>query len=68
MYLNDIFTNSVNLAGLPGISINAGEDASGLPVGLQLIGRYLDEASLLNVAHKFQQATDWHLKVPGEAA
>ena len=67
MYLNDIFTNSVNLAGLPGISINAGSDSDGLPIGLQLIGRYLDEASLLNMAHKFQQATDWHLKVPGEA-
>lgn len=64
MYRNDIFTNSVNLAGLPGISIPAGLDRNGLPVGLQLIGRYLDEATLLNVAHQFQQATDWHLKTP----
>ena len=47
MYLNDIFTNSVNLAGLPGISVNAGFDGDGLPIGLHLIGRYLDEATLL---------------------
>lgn len=65
MYLNDIFTNSVNLAGLPGMSVNAGFDHNGLPIGLHLIGRYLDEATLLNVAHRFQQATDWHLKAPG---
>ncbi len=65
MYLNDIFTNSVNLAGLPGISVNAGFDADGLPIGLQLIGRYLDEATVLNVAHRFQLATDWHRRAPG---
>jgi len=65
MYLNDIFTNAVNLAGLPGVSVNAGFDKGGLPIGLQLIGRYLDESSILNVAHQFQQATDWHVKMPG---
>lgn len=65
MYLNDIFTNAVNLAGLPGISVNAGSDENGLPIGLHLIGRYLDESSILNAAHQFQQKTDWHLKVPG---
>lgn len=65
MYLNDIFTNSVNLAGLPGISVNAGFDRDGLPVGLHLIGRYLDESTILNVAHQFQQATDWHKTAPG---
>ena len=65
MYLNDIFTNSVNLAGLPGISIAAGVDRENLPIGLHLIGRYLDETTILNVAHRYQQATDWHLKVPG---
>ncbi len=53
----------MNLAGLPGMSIPAGE-AQGLPVGLQLIGNYFDEARLLNVAHQFQQATDWHRRVP----
>ena len=64
MYLNDIYTISVNLAGLPGMSIPCGFDKAGLPVGLQLIGRYFDEARLLNVAHKYQQATDWHTRVP----
>ena len=64
MYLNDIFTNSVNLAGLPGISVNAGFDRDGLPIGLHLIGRYLDESTILNVAHQFQQATDWHKTAP----
>lgn len=64
MYLSDIFTNAVNLAGLPGISISAGLDSQGLPIGLQLIGRYLDESTILNAAHRYQQATDWHLKTP----
>ncbi len=64
MYLNDIFTNPVNLAGLPGISIPVGFDSKGLPVGLQLIGRYLDEAALLNFAHQYQRETDWHLRSP----
>ncbi|MBX2867518.1 MAG: aspartyl/glutamyl-tRNA amidotransferase subunit A, partial [Acidiferrobacterales bacterium] len=65
MYLNDIFTNSVNLAGLPGISVAAGKDAAGLPIGLHLIGKYLDESTILNVAHQYQKVTDWHLHVPG---
>jgi aspartyl-tRNA(Asn)/glutamyl-tRNA(Gln) amidotransferase subunit A len=64
MYLSDIYTISVNLAGLPGMSIPAGFDSNGLPVGLQLIGRYFDEARLLNVAHRYQQATDWHKRMP----
>ncbi|HIQ07445.1 MAG TPA: Asp-tRNA(Asn)/Glu-tRNA(Gln) amidotransferase subunit GatA [Thiotrichaceae bacterium] len=63
MYLSDIYTIAVNLAGLPGMSIPAGL-ADGLPVGLQLIGNYFDEASLLNVAHQFQQSTDWHTQTP----
>ena len=66
MYLNDIFTNAVNLAGLPGISIPAGFDRNGLPVGLQLIGRYLDEATILTAAHQYQRETDWHLQMPEE--
>lgn len=64
MYLSDIYTLSVNLAGLPGMSVPAGFAANGRPIGLQLIGNYFDEARLLNVAHSFQQATDWHCKAP----
>ncbi len=63
MYLNDIYTISVNLAGLPGMSIPAGIN-NNLPVGLQLIGQYFDEAKLLNVAHRYQQVTDWHTQSP----
>ena len=66
MYLEDIYTLAVNLAGLPGMSVPAGM-VGGLPVGLQLIGQYFDEARLLNVGHRFQQATDWHLKSPAMA-
>ncbi|GMR21392.1 MAG: Asp-tRNA(Asn)/Glu-tRNA(Gln) amidotransferase subunit GatA [Gammaproteobacteria bacterium] len=64
MYLNDIYTISVNLAGLPAMSLPAGFDGKGMPVGLQVIGQYFKEEKLLNVAHKFQQATDWHTKIP----
>ena len=64
MYLSDIYTIAVNLAGLPGLSHPAGFGAGGLPVGLQLIGNYFAEARLLNVAHQFQQATDWHARAP----
>lgn len=63
MYLSDIYTIGVNLAGLPGMSIPAGFVRS-CPVGLQLIANYFDESRLLNVAHQFQQATDWHKKIP----
>ncbi|MBT0962147.1 Asp-tRNA(Asn)/Glu-tRNA(Gln) amidotransferase subunit GatA [Denitromonas iodatirespirans] len=64
MYLQDIYTIAVNLAGLPGLSLPCGTGAGDLPVGLQLIGNYFDEARLLNVAHGFQQATDWHRRTP----
>ena len=63
MYLADVFTVGVNLAGLCAVSVPAGL-VDGLPVGLHLTGDYLDEARLLNVAHRFQQATDWHLARP----
>jgi aspartyl-tRNA(Asn)/glutamyl-tRNA(Gln) amidotransferase subunit A len=63
MYLSDIYTIAVNLAGLPGMSVPCGF-AGGLPVGLQLIGNYFAEAKLLNVAHRYQQATDWHQRRP----
>jgi aspartyl-tRNA(Asn)/glutamyl-tRNA(Gln) amidotransferase subunit A len=64
MYLTDIFTIALNLAGLPGMSIPAGFDAGGLPVGLQIMGDYFSEARMLSAAHRYQQATDWHLRVP----
>jgi aspartyl/glutamyl-tRNA(Asn/Gln) amidotransferase subunit A (EC 6.3.5.-) len=65
MYLADIYTLSANLAGLPGMSIPAGF-AQNLPVGLQLIGNYWSESKLLNIAHQFQQQTDWHTQIPEE--
>ena len=63
-YLADIFTLPASLAGLPGMSLPAGFGAGGMPVGLQLIGNYFKEAQLLNVAHRLQQATDFHLRQP----
>jgi aspartyl-tRNA(Asn)/glutamyl-tRNA(Gln) amidotransferase subunit A len=63
-YLADIFTLPGSLAGLPGMSVPAGFGAGGLPVGLQLLGNYFKEGELLQAAHAFQQATDWHLKTP----
>jgi aspartyl-tRNA(Asn)/glutamyl-tRNA(Gln) amidotransferase subunit A len=66
MYLNDIFTVSAPLAGLPALSIPCGFDEAGLPVGLQLTGNYFSEARLIGIAHRYQQATDWHLRVPKE--
>jgi len=71
-WLADIYTLSVNLAGLPGMSIPCGfaPGASGmpLPVGLQIIGDYFDEGRLLAVAHQYQQVTDWHQRSAGQAA
>lgn len=63
MYLADIYTLSANLAGLPGMSIPAGFSQK-LPVGLQMIGDYWSESKLLNIAHQFQQQTDWHSQTP----
>lgn len=64
MYLNDLMTIPVNLAGLPGISIPCGFDEQGLPIGLQLIGKVLREDQLLQVAYAYEQATTWHLRQP----
>jgi aspartyl-tRNA(Asn)/glutamyl-tRNA(Gln) amidotransferase subunit A len=64
MYLNDIFTIPVNLAGLPGVSIPGGFTRAGLPIGLQLIAPAFDEATLLRAAHAYQQVTDWHTRRP----
>ena len=63
MYLSDIYTVPVNLAGLPALSIPAGF-AHGRPVGLQVIGKAFAESRLLNIAHQFQQVTDWHRQIP----
>ena len=63
-YLADIFTLSTSLAGLPGMSMPAGFGAGNMPVGLQLVGNYLAETSLLQTAHSYQQATDWHQRSP----
>ncbi len=64
MYLSDIFTISCNLAGIPGISIPCGFTKSGLPIGLQMLGKPFDEATLLQVAYAYEQATDWHKRKP----
>ena len=65
MYLQDIYTIAVNLAGIPAMSIPVGF-ADGMPVGMQIMGNYFEEARLLNVAHKYQQVTDWHQRIPSE--
>jgi aspartyl-tRNA(Asn)/glutamyl-tRNA(Gln) amidotransferase subunit A len=69
-YLADIYTLGASLAGLPGMSIpcgfGQGEKNGNRPVGLQLIGNYFGEAKLLNIAHQYQRATDWHLRQPGQ--
>jgi aspartyl-tRNA(Asn)/glutamyl-tRNA(Gln) amidotransferase subunit A len=67
MYLNDVFTIPVSLAGLPGVSIPAGFTLSGLPIGLQVIGKAYDEPTVLRVAHAYEQATDWHKRKPALA-
>ena len=68
MYLDDLYTIPINLAGLPGMSIPCGFGAKGRPVGLQLVGNYWSEALMLRAAHAYQQATDWHAKAPKEFA
>ncbi|MGB0845128.1 MAG: Asp-tRNA(Asn)/Glu-tRNA(Gln) amidotransferase subunit GatA [Thiolinea sp.] len=68
MYLADIYTIPTSLAGLPGMSFPIGFAENGLPVGMQLIGNYFEEARMLNVAHQYQQETDWHLKMPAAFA
>jgi aspartyl-tRNA(Asn)/glutamyl-tRNA(Gln) amidotransferase subunit A len=68
MYLEDIFTLGVSLAGLPGMSVPCGFDGATLPIGLQIIGNYFDEARMLGVAHTYQQVTDWHMRTPAGVA
>jgi aspartyl-tRNA(Asn)/glutamyl-tRNA(Gln) amidotransferase subunit A len=68
MYLEDIYTLSTNLAGLPAMSVPCGFSSNNLPIGMQLIGNYFSEARLLQVAHQYQQASDWHLRQASEVA
>jgi len=68
MYLNDIYTVAANLAGLPAMSIPCGFGEGGMPVGLHVIGNYFSEAKMLNAAHQYQRATDWHTRAPREFA
>jgi aspartyl-tRNA(Asn)/glutamyl-tRNA(Gln) amidotransferase subunit A len=68
MYLNDIFTIAGNLTGTPGLSLPCGFTRGGLPIGLQLQANHFEEARLLEVAHRYQQATDWHTRTPAAAA
>ena len=65
MYLSDIFTISVNLAGLPGLSLPCGFDSAGLPIGLQIIGRPFEEERVFQTAYAYEQATDWHSREAG---
>jgi len=65
MYLSDVYTISINLAGVPAISLPCGFDQDAMPVGMQVIGKHFDEATILRVAHAYEQATEWHKKRPG---
>lgn len=65
MYLSDIYTISINLAGLPALSLPCGFDADGMPIGMQIIGKHFDEATILRAAHVYEQSTEWHNKKPG---
>jgi aspartyl-tRNA(Asn)/glutamyl-tRNA(Gln) amidotransferase subunit A len=64
MYLSDIYTISINLAGLPALSLPCGFDQDGMPIGLQIIGKPFDESTIFRVAHNYEQATEWHKKRP----
>ena len=64
MYLADVFTISANLAGVPGISVNCGFTAAGLPIGLQILGKPFDEGTILRAAHAYEQATPWRTRRP----
>jgi aspartyl-tRNA(Asn)/glutamyl-tRNA(Gln) amidotransferase subunit A len=68
MYLNDVFAVPANMAGLPGLSVPCGFSAAGLPIGLQLIGRPFEEASVLRAAHAYEQVTPWHARTPEPGA
>jgi aspartyl-tRNA(Asn)/glutamyl-tRNA(Gln) amidotransferase subunit A len=65
MYMNDVFTLSANLAGIPGISVPCGFSKNNLPIGLQIMGSHFSEELLLKIAYNFEQATTFHEKKPG---
>jgi len=67
MYMNDVYTVPASMTGLPAVSVPCGFSAAGLPIGLQLIGRTLDEATLLRAAHAYEQATPWRARHPSLA-
>jgi aspartyl-tRNA(Asn)/glutamyl-tRNA(Gln) amidotransferase subunit A len=64
MYLSDIYTISINLAGVPALSLPCGFDQEGMPIGMQMIGKHFDEATILRLAHHYEEATEWHKKKP----
>jgi aspartyl-tRNA(Asn)/glutamyl-tRNA(Gln) amidotransferase subunit A len=64
MYLSDIYTISVNLAGLPALSLLCGFDSAGLPIGMQIVGKAFDESTVLAIAHAYEQSTEWHKRKP----
>jgi aspartyl-tRNA(Asn)/glutamyl-tRNA(Gln) amidotransferase subunit A len=64
MYLSDVYTISINLAGLPALSLPCGLDSTGLPIGMQIVGKYFDEPNLLRLAYAYEQSTDWHKMKP----
>jgi aspartyl-tRNA(Asn)/glutamyl-tRNA(Gln) amidotransferase subunit A len=64
MYLSDVFTITINLAGIPALSLPCGFSSTGLPIGLQIIGKPFDEETILRVAHAFEQQTDYHRRKP----
>jgi aspartyl-tRNA(Asn)/glutamyl-tRNA(Gln) amidotransferase subunit A len=64
MYLSDLFTISVNLAGLPALSLPCGFDSQGLPIGIQIIGKHFDESTILKVGYVYEQSTEWHKRKP----
>jgi aspartyl-tRNA(Asn)/glutamyl-tRNA(Gln) amidotransferase subunit A len=64
MYLSDIYTISVNLAGLPALSLPCGFDSEGLPIGMQIVGKHFDESTILGAAYAYEQSTDWHKRKP----
>jgi aspartyl-tRNA(Asn)/glutamyl-tRNA(Gln) amidotransferase subunit A len=64
MYLSDIYTISINLAGLPALSLPCGFDQAGMPIGMQIVGKHFDEATILRVGHAYEQATEWSKRKP----